>query len=246
MSRLELFVLFVLGVVCWTISTVAAGGGALTFLPASSFLLDPRAIPPILAIASVASSVYRCFLFREVIETRIVVWNAPGLLLGVGLGAFALRDLDPRWLSLLVGGFLLWTAIRHFRGAGDLAIPGRPAVFAAASFAAGTLSAVVGASGPIMNPVYLGAGIVKEAMIGTKAASTLAMQILKIAAFASLGLLGGEILLAGVVVGLGTLGGNWVGARVLRVLPVARFKDGVYGLVFVAGVWMIAKRWLVA
>lgn len=244
MSRSELVLLALLGVFCWTISTVAAGGGALTFLPAASLILDPRQIPPILAIASVASSVQRCWLYRRRIEVRIVAWNTPGLILGIALGAWALRDLDPRWLSLLVGGFLVWISARHFLGARDIAVPGRPAVFAAASFTAGTLSTVVGASGPIMNPVYLGAGILKEAMIGTKAASTLAMQILKIAAFASLGLLGGEILTAGIVVGLGTLLGNLLGAAVLERLSVARFKDAVNAVVLAAGVSMILRQFL--
>ena len=41
MTRVELLVLLALGAVCWTISTVAAGGGALTFLPAASFVVDP-------------------------------------------------------------------------------------------------------------------------------------------------------------------------------------------------------------
>jgi len=241
MTRVELLILFALGAVCWTISTIAAGGGALTFLPAASFTLDPREIPPILAIASVASSVQRCWLYRQEIERRIVLWNIPGLVLGIALGAFALRDLDPRWLSLVVGAFLMWVSARHFRSGASLTFSGRPTTFAAASFTAGTLSAVIGASGPIMNPVYLGAGIVKEAMVGTKAASTLVMQIGKILAFASLGLLGGDILVAGIAVGLGTLVGNVVGATLLRRMPVARFKDAVNALVLVAGVWMIVK-----
>lgn len=244
MSRSELLILALLGAVCWTISTLAAGGGALTFLPAASLILDPRSIPPVLAIASVASSVQRCWLYRREIEGRIVAWNVPGLVAGIALGAFALRDLDPRGLSLLVGGFLVWVAARHFRGAGDLRLPGRPATFAAASFTAGSLSTVVGASGPIMNPVYLGAGIVKEAMIGTKAASTLAMQVFKIVAFASLGLLGGEVLVAGLAVGVGTLVGNRIGAAALRRISVARFKDAVHAVVLAAGGWMIVKSWL--
>ncbi|MEM9177328.1 MAG: sulfite exporter TauE/SafE family protein [Myxococcota bacterium] len=245
MSLRELAILATLGAVCWTISTLAAGGGALTFLPASSFVLSPREIPPILATASVASSVQRCWLYRREIETRIVLWNVPGLLLGIALGAFALRDLDPTWLSLLVGGFLVWISLRHFRGGGDLRLSGGAPTFAAASFTAGTLSTVVGASGPIMNPVYLGAGIVKQAMVGTKAASTLVMQLLKIGAFASLGLLAGDLLVAGVAVGLGTLVGNVVGAAALRRISVARFKDAVHAVVLIAGVWMIAKVWLV-
>ena len=243
-SRLDLALLAGLGALCWMISTLAAGGGALTFLPAASWLLDPRSIPPILAIASVASSLQRCWLYRESIRPRIVASNVPGLMLGIGLGAFVLRDLDPRWLSLLVGGFLIWTSVQHFHSGKTLVVDPRPRTFAAASFVAGTLSTVVGASGPIMNPIYLGAGIVKEAMIGTKAASTLCMQVLKIAAFLSLGLLGREVLVAGLAVGVGTFVGNAVGARLLRQISLKRFKDAVHAIVLLAGLSMIARQLL--
>ena len=48
----ELAALGFLGAVCWAISTLAAGGGALTFLPTASWLIEPQLIPPLLAIAS--------------------------------------------------------------------------------------------------------------------------------------------------------------------------------------------------
>ena len=114
----------------------------------------------------------------------------------------------------------MWVSFRHFRGGSSLAVDARPPTFAAASFVAGTLSTVVGASGPIMNPIYLGAGIVKEEMIGTKAASTLCMQSFKIAAFLSLDLLGTDLLVAGLAVGVATFVGNTVGARLLRQISV--------------------------
>jgi len=239
---LELLGLGVLGAVCWMISTLAAGGGALTFLPTASWLIEPKLIPPILAIASLASSLQRCWLYRRDIELRIVAFNVPGLALGVALGAFALRGLDPRWLSGLVGGFLVVMAVRHFRSGQDLKLPGGPISFGTASFTAGALSAVVGASGPIMNPVYLGAGIVKQAMVGTKAASTLAMQVFKIGAFLSLGLLGRDVLIAGLVVGVGTFVGNALGARLLGRISTARFKHAVYSVLLLAGLSMIARQ----
>ena len=238
----ELVALGLLGALCWAISTLAAGGGALTFLPTASWLIEPQLIPPILAIASLASSLQRCWLYRADIEVRIVAFNVPGLALGVALGAFALRGLDARWLSALVGSFLIVMAARHFRSGQDLTLPGGPASFGAASFTAGALSAVVGASGPIMNPVYLGAGIVKQAMVGTKAASTLCMQVFKIAAFLSLGLLGRDAIVAGIVVGVGTFVGNAVGARLLGRISTARFKDAVYSVLLLAGLSMIVRQ----
>lgn len=237
----ELAALALLAAFCWGLSTVAAGGGAIVFLPIAAWLVEPHLLPPIIAIASLASSVQRCWLYRREIEWRIVAANVPGLALGVPLGAALLGWLDPRWLLALIGLFLVWTALRHFRRGTPLRLTARPSVFAVSSFVTGAVSAVVGASGPLMNPVYLSAGLVKQAMVGTKAASTLAMQVFKIVAFASLGLLGREALLAGIVVGLGTFLGNWLGAAALGRISTARFSDLVYALVGVAGASMLLR-----
>lgn len=240
-TPVELALLAFLGVVCWLVSTLGAGGGAILFLPAASFFVDPKLIPPLLAVASLVSSLQRCWLYRRDIELRIVAANIPGLAVGVLIGAYLLRDLDAAWLSAIVGVFLLVLSIRHFMGGGEFGIEGRPANFAAASFATGSLSAVVGASGPLMNPVYLGAGILKQAMIGTKAASTLFMQLFKIGAFLALGLLGRDAIVAGLAVGVGTFVGNALGAVALGHVSTTRFKDAVYALLFLAGASMLVR-----
>ena len=83
-------------------------------------------------------------------------------------------------------------------------------------------------------------------MVGTKAASTLAMQISKLVVFVSLGLLGREALTLGLVVGVGTLVGNLLGRAALERFPTERFRDAVYALVFVSGASMILRGALVS
>ena len=92
-----------------------------------------------------------------------------------------------------------------------------------------------------MNPVYLSAGIVKEEMIGTKAASTLVMQVAKLVSFASLGLLDREVLIAGLWVGIGALVGNQLGKAHLARMSSARFRSIVHAGLAVAGLAMAAR-----
>ena len=90
-----------------------------------------------------------------------------------------------------------------------------------------------------MNPVYLQAGILKERMIGTKAVSTLAMQVAKLGSFLALGLLRPDLWLLGLVVGLGALVGNALGKRVLGRLHPDTFVGVVEWMLLASGALMI-------
>ena len=59
--------------------------------------------------------------------------------------------------------------------------------FLPVSFATGLTSAVVGASGLLANPFYLNYGLMKEAMLATRAVNSLVIQLVKIAAYTGFG-----------------------------------------------------------
>lgn len=134
-----------------------------------------------------------------------------------------------------MGGFLIVLTGLHFAGRPIRLSRVRPWVFASASFATAVLSALVGASGPTMNPVYVASGIVEQRMIGTKAASSLAMQVAKLASYLALGLAGPEVWKAGLVVGAGTLVGNVLGKRALGRISAESFTHAVYAFVGLSG-----------
>jgi uncharacterized membrane protein YfcA len=92
-----------------------------------------------------------------------------------------------------------------------------------------------------MNPLYLRAGILKESMIGTKAASTLFMQVGKLTVFLTLGMLTDSSLLLGVVVGVGALAGNWLGRYALKILSSGQFTNYVYIALLVSGLATILE-----
>lgn len=227
--------LFVAGLLCWFLSSIAAGGGAVLFLPVARLVLEPQDVPPAIAVASVISSAHRSFLYRSDVVLRIWAANVPGLLAGTVLGALLLKNLQADWLGYLVGGFLVFLAIGHFAGNEMRFRNLTPWHFAGMSFVTASVSTVVGVAGPLMNPLYVGGGILKEAMIGTKAASTIFMQAGKIVAFAGLGLLGPEILILGAVIGVGALLGNWLGRHALASLTSVRFTHYVYAALLLSG-----------
>ncbi len=239
---MALAILLALGIACWFLSSIAAGGGAILFLPAARPFLEPKELPVVIAIASVISSVQRTALYREAIHRRIWFANVPGLILGAALGASLLHGIDARALGILVGGFLVVLSIHHFSGGSLRFAEPRPLVFGAASFVTATLSTVVGASGPLMNPLYVSSGIVTQAMIGTKAASTLFMQVAKLVAFLGFGLLSPEVWITGAVVGCGALVGNVLGKRALHVIDARRFVGFVYVALLASGLSILWRN----
>jgi len=231
--------LFGLGLAAWFVSTLGAGGGAILLLPVAGFLLEPRDVPPVIAVASVVSSVQRTWLYRRHVVVGVFAANLPGLVAGSLLGAWFLRELEADWLGLVVGGFLVIYSAASLLGASLRLPPARPIHFGVASFVTASLSAVVGASGPLMNPVYLQADILKERMIGTKAVSTLAMQIAKLASFVALGVLRPELWGLGLAVGAGALLGNSLGKRALGRISGAAFARVVLWMLGASGGLMI-------
>lgn len=228
-------VLFVVGCAAWFVSTLGAGGGAIILLPAANVWLEPQQIAPTIALASMASSVQRVWLYRRDVVRSIVFANIPGLLLGALLGAWLLQGLDPRFASIAIAIFLVMYPLSKLLRWGINMPPARLVHFAVASFGTASLSAAVGAAGPLMNPVYLQSGVLKERMIGTKAASTLIMQLAKIAAYCVFGLLGPELWVLGLALGAGALLGNVLGKAAIGRMSLRRFENVVLWLLLASG-----------
>ena len=234
--------LVVLGLACWWVSTLGAGGGAILFLPISRFIIEPQHVPVVIAVASVISSVQRTWLYRRDVEVPVFLANVPGLVVGSLIGVWLLRDISPEALSVLVGGFLVAFSLSRLLGARRQLLPEiRSWHFTLASLATAMLSTVVGAAGPTMNPFYLRARILKEAMIGTKAVSSLTMQLVKGTAFATVGLLTTETAIAGALAGAGALVGNWIGKRTLARIAGPTFERIVHVMLLVSGTTIVYR-----
>ena len=233
--------LFLFGIFCWLLSSIAAGGGALLFLPVARLVLEPHDVPAVIAVASVISSLHRTFLYRHSVVKRVWSANVSGLLIGTFLGGFFLKHVEADWLGLLVGVFLVVLSIQHFHGFKVSAFKPKTIHFSGLSLCTASISTVVGVAGPLMNPLYLRAGILKESMIGTKAASTLFMQVGKLTVFLTLGMLTDSSLLLGVVVGVGALAGNWLGRYALKILSSGQFTNYVYIALLVSGLSTILE-----
>lgn len=241
---LTLLGLFALGSVTFALSTLAAGGGAILTLPAAPALIPLRMVAPAICLASLVSSVQRVMLYRGDIEWRVLVWLLPGVISGGALGAWLFAQLEARWLGLLLAVFLVWHVARQYLSGGAPSFRMRRWYFLPAGLTTGVISGLVGASGPVMNPFYINAGIHKERMIGTKAVSTLLMQCAKAISYAAAGVINAQLLVYAAALAAGAVVGNWIGRHWLRRLSLASFRHWVNGALLI-GAGMLVWRALV-
>jgi uncharacterized membrane protein YfcA len=109
-------------------------------------------------------------------------------------------------------------------------------------------SGLIGSTGPIMNPMYLAYGLDKEALIATKAANKTLLHIVKLASYLALGALDHAYIGYGLVIGLAAVPANWLGKWVLARMSSDQFRQMIFGLIAVSGVFMLweQRHWFLA
>ena len=197
--------LFAAGCVSWTIGTFSGTAGSIVLLATLTHLIRVKAIAPVVTIASLMASPTRILVSWRLIQWPVVRWYLPGAIAGAVVGSVVLTLANTSWLGLLVGLFLVSTPLQFRFGDRARSFPMRLPWFIPVSIAVGLISGVVGASSLISVPFYLNYGLSKERMVATGAFHSLFIQLTKIAAYGSLGLLSFGSVIEGVCAGLGAV-----------------------------------------
>lgn len=99
--------LFVIALLAFSLSTVSGGGAGLIVMPVLGMLLAPEQIPAALSLGTAVSSATRIATFFRAINWRVVCYFVPASLPGAWLGVWMLSLMQPVYLDLLLGLFLL-------------------------------------------------------------------------------------------------------------------------------------------
>ena len=217
--------LFAAGFVSWAISTLAAGGGSVLIVAAIAVILRGQAIAPVVTMTSVLASPARAILLWRWIDWRVVRWYLPGSTAGAVLGGWVFTLISPRLAQIVLAVFLVSTVWQYRLGERARSFEMRLPWFVPVSFVSGLTSAVVGASGLLANPFYLNYGLMKEAMLATRAVNSLAIQLVKIGGYVLFGVLHWRLARHGLVAGAGAITAVWLANPWLQRLSSFRFRQ---------------------
>lgn len=225
--------------VCWLVSTLAGGGGALLMVPIITWVTDPKAVAPAIALGTLISSPARVWMFWKDVDWTIVRWYVPGAIAGGALGGYVFAATDPQWLKIIAAVFLLSTLLQYRFGERERSFTMRAWMFLPVAFAVSGISGMIGEAGPVLNPFFLNYGSQKEEMIATKSVNSLATQIAKLSSYTIFGAMTRQYLLYGLVIGVAAIAASWVGKRLLHRMGGKRFRQIVIAVMVITGGLML-------
>ena len=228
----------------WFVSMLVGGGSPIVLIPTVTLLLGAPAVAPVLTIGSVLGNVQRGVMLREHIDWNVTLWQVPGVIVGSLLGAYAFTKVQAEGLQVFVAIALIYMVL-HSLLSTRINLPTieiKAWHFLPLGLLNAVASGLVGSTGPVLNPAYLSYGLEKERMIATRATSLTLTHIIKILAYAALGVLSPALIGYGLIVGFAALPANWLGQKVLEKMSAEQFQIAVVSFVGLSGVWMLWQQ----
>lgn len=197
-----------------------AGYGAGLVLPAFlSPLVGITNVIPVMAIAMLLNNAGRIAAFWEDIQWHQI---RSVLILGVPAcmaGAYGYTLLSARWVSLLLGAFLLISVpLRRSLHRLSIRLSQRGVRNASAFF--GFVNGGMAGTGIILMSILMSAGIQGAALIGTDAVITIILAVIKIGVFSGLAKINTDLAAVGLLIGLCTAPGGFIARWLLYHIPL--------------------------
>jgi len=204
---------------CSIVSGLTGMGGGFLLLVLLSPLFPPAILIPFHGSLQLISNLSRLTLFFKHINWRITLLFASGALIGATAGSRVVIDIPTNYFRLFLGiAILIMTWMPKLKN-----VPRIPGVFFYVGGVSTFLSLFIGATGPLIAPFFLKAGLTKEGLVASKAACQIPLHIFKILVYLSTGFLLAPWLpiLAGAVPAMFL--GIWTGKKLLGRVPEKRF-----------------------
>lgn len=238
-----LIVIFICSFLAFTISAICGGGAGLMLIPFLGRVLPIAQVPAALSIGTFASSATRLLAFRKNVRWQIVRYFVPAAVPAVWLGAYLLKFLNPLYLELLIGLFLISNLPALFKKQKAPKEMDRPKTYllVVVGFFAGFLSGLTGAVGLLFNKFYLRYGLSKEEILATRAANEISLHLIKLVLYGVFGLLSGKVFAIGLVVALAALLSTWTIKYLLPRISEFMFRKIGYLAMVASGFLMLSQ-----
>lgn len=240
---ITLIIIFIVSFLAFSISAICGGGAGLMLIPILGRLLPISQVPAALSIGTFTSSASRLAIFRKSISWPIVKYFVPAALPAVWLGAWLLKYVNPVYLEIAMGLFLMSNLTFLFKKPKELNNSEKPKNFILAliGFSAGFLSGLTGAVGLLFNRFYLRYGLTKEEIVATRAANEIILHLVKIVLYFLFGLITMKVVYIGIVVAVAAILSSLTMKWILPKLSELLFKKIGYFAMVVSGFLLLSQ-----
>ncbi len=199
--------------------SVGGFAGALLLAIFLAPIIGVKETVPVTATAMIVSNCARMWVFRHAVSWRSFLCIFSVAVPGIVAGAVFYVTLPVHHVALLLGGFLIASlplrrhlAARRFRvGARGLMLAGLPY---------GLISGTTFGAGMMLAPFLLGAGLLGESLVATVAALGFGLNLTKSLVFGFSPLLTQALAVQGLLIGLCTIPGAYIGRWIVRNTPI--------------------------
>jgi len=238
-----LIIIFIASFLAFSISAICGGGAGLMLLPILGRMLPIVQVPAALSIGTFTSSASRLVIFRKSVCWHIVKYFVPTALPAVWLGAWLLKYLNPLYLEIAMGLFLISNLTFLFKKPTEIISKEKltKLTLSLIGFSAGFLSGLTGAVGLLFNRFYLSYGLSKEEIVATRAANEIILHLVKIVLYFLFGLITMKAVSIGIVVSVSAILSSWLMKWVLPKLSEIIFKKIGYFAMVITGFLMLSQ-----
>ena len=216
MSEIELLVIVVAAVATAALSAVAGAGGGVVLLVVILQFVDPIVAIPVHGVVQLVSNGTRTLTLREDAEPAVLGWYLPLLVPATVIG-YVIADGIPRDAGrAIIAIFALVAVWRPTATAWLAPRAGGERRFLLVGAVAGLVNPTIGASGPLLAPVFRTATKDHVSFVATFSLVQFINHSVKVAVFAAAGFVWSENVPMIVLAAAGVVVGTRVGARYLR------------------------------
>jgi len=241
LELLDLGILCIVALLTSMLSAVVGMAGGITLLSVMLLFFDPLVAIPIHGVVQLVSNSSRTFVQRKHVDWTIL-WRYSLMLVPMGfIGIEIAQALPPNVTRALIGVFVLIATWKP----GWLLIgthPERSDVhrrFFLLGGVVGLINMTIGAAGPLIAPFFLGIGLARQAVIGTKAACQAAGHLVKIAIFGIAGFVFADYAVLLALLCAAVIAGTWIGSQLLESVNEIWFKRLYRGVLTVVALRLV-------
>jgi len=218
--------------------------GGFLMAAAAALVLEVKVVIPVLSIALLISHSARALFNIKQFDKHAFLHIAIPALPFIVVAALIYGRLSNVMISLVLGTIVLLSIpLRRYANAWQLT-PSNPALWVAGGMY-GSIAGVAIGPGMLLMPVLMSLGLKKEAFVSTIAVIALTANITRASIYGFTDLLAPSTLLLGLLIGIATIPGAWIGRGILRRITDAKHIAMVEWLVVLGGLnffWLAYKQ----